>query len=585
MANKVLSIEIGYSITKLCLMEYRAKNPKVYRYTRIPTPRGILQDGELQATEAFAEELREAIKKNRMRCKQVIFSVTSSKIASREVTIPFVKESRIDSVLRTNIADYFPIDPEMYELGHIILGTMGGEGKINKYRLMVLAAPKTLIEGYRKLAVLCGMTLAALDYSGNSIYQLVRNDCKDGVQMIVKVDEQSAMLTILKEQSIVLQRSVAYGVNMALETIQENPVFGAEDYLDAMELARRQVCMSLSLRDRDSMEVEDLDEDREAWARDEDAGQLAAAKKSVTEQLEMLVNGIARVMDYYSSRNSGEKVDRVYLTGLGAEFLGLHKLLGNELGAHVQVLDSLESFRIDRYFKEGRFGEYISCVGATIAPVGFISTGKQLKGLHKGLYSQDMASLSFILLGGGLLLAIAFLGVSMFALAEQQMEYDMNVQRMDSLKEAQEVYLRYTGTLSTYEDVKELYSFTESHNEFLLDFLSEMEEKMPSSIQIVTFNSGPENVIMNMKVQNKMEMANALQQLRTFESLSGVELTGAQEDLEEDGPRKLTFSVTCTYRTGETAAEGAETDPDQSGTLDVTEEVQQDIEAIDSNRR
>ena len=48
MNNRVLSIEIGNSFTKICEMDYKVKKPKVYKVLTVETPEGIVVDGMLQ---------------------------------------------------------------------------------------------------------------------------------------------------------------------------------------------------------------------------------------------------------------------------------------------------------------------------------------------------------------------------------------------------------------------------------------------------------------------------------------------------------------------------------------------------------
>ena len=42
MNNRVLSIEIGNSFTKICEMDYKVKKPKVYKVLTVETPEGIV---------------------------------------------------------------------------------------------------------------------------------------------------------------------------------------------------------------------------------------------------------------------------------------------------------------------------------------------------------------------------------------------------------------------------------------------------------------------------------------------------------------------------------------------------------------
>ena len=43
--SKVLSIEVGNSLTKIVEMDYKSKNPKVYKCINIPTPDEVFDDG------------------------------------------------------------------------------------------------------------------------------------------------------------------------------------------------------------------------------------------------------------------------------------------------------------------------------------------------------------------------------------------------------------------------------------------------------------------------------------------------------------------------------------------------------------
>ena len=50
---KILSMEVGYSTTRICEMDYRVKTPKVYKYVSIPTPVGVMDDGFVAVNEEF----------------------------------------------------------------------------------------------------------------------------------------------------------------------------------------------------------------------------------------------------------------------------------------------------------------------------------------------------------------------------------------------------------------------------------------------------------------------------------------------------------------------------------------------------
>ena len=96
-----------------------------------------------------------------------------------------------------------------------------------------------------------------------------------------------------------------------------------------------------------------------------------------------------------------------------------------------------------------------------------------------------------------------------------------------------------------YQNYQNMYQYTNTPNEGLKAFLEEMEQKMPSDITLDTFSSDGSQVSVSftMRVSSKSAAANALIQLRTFESLATVTTTG----LEEDEAGTVAMSVICTY--------------------------------------
>ena len=206
MAKRVLCIEIGNSLTKVMEVDYRVKNPKIYCCVSFKTPAGLVNDGAVNLSQTFVETLKQCLSTNKIKTKQVVFTITSSKIANREVAIPRVKENRISTLVETNASDYFPVQLSDYELGYSILNAH--EESNSQYKLLVYAAPKKMLQGYREIADACGLTVIGYDHGGNSLYQVVKSECADGVQMVVKVDENTTLISILQNGRLVLQRNI-----------------------------------------------------------------------------------------------------------------------------------------------------------------------------------------------------------------------------------------------------------------------------------------------------------------------------------------------------------------------------------------
>lgn len=560
MAGRVLSIEIGYSLTRVCELDYKAKTPKVYKSFTVPTLDGVVNDGALQLDSHYLEGLRGAMREYNVKAKQAIFSISSGKIANREVTIPFVKENRISDVVRAKASEYFPMDLSQYELAYTILETMGEEKGSKQYKLMVLAVPAALLKGYYDLAAALRLEVAAIDYAGNSLFQIVKKECTTGTHLIAKIDERSTLIMVIQDQKIAFTRNVAYGVDEALQAVADSAAWGTvRNVRQAIQIVEQNNCIDL--------DANNAERDTSTLSRED------AAKRHVTEALIPMVGGIVRVIDYYISRNPAV-IDTVHITGVGANFLGMNDLLQKEIDYPVSIIKKVEGLNLEKYFKEGFFGEYLSCIGAVMAPVNFKlheDKGKAKgKGTGKagaaagGSVSQAGTIIAWALFAVGLLSAAGMTAFSILTYLETEKENVDLKHQVEELKPIVDVYNTYVDVQAEYNKVKAMYEVTESRNDELYEFMLELEQKLPSDVNVITFTSDRSQVTITMNVSTKGEAAATIEQMRTFESLlpESITVTAVTEEVdEENNSITVNFTVAALYapvQHGDTATEEGE---------------------------
>lgn len=518
---KILGIEIGNSRIRICEEDYKTKNPKVYNTIGLQTPQGVVNDGVLDVTEELVSAIKGALAENKIKTKQIIFSMNSTKIASREIVIPYVKENKIKSLIEANVADYFPVDLQQYEIGHTVTGVVEGENGMKQYKVVVYAVPLTIINGYFQLANALGCNIAALDYSGNSIYQIIRRQCDTGVQMVVKIDESTTMVTVLQDQQIALQRTVAYGAEDAAFAIMEMEEYNKPDYVEAVRILREKNCMD---------------------------------DETISQSLSFLVSGISRVVDYYT-RNNGAPIEKAYVSGFGGNFQGLADIISNVLELPIEPLREIKGTQLDKYFGGDYFGQFLTCIGAAIAPIGFMSEKeKDKKSMSLLPGEEDMFKVSILVAVAGVVAAGALFTISFLHYRTAALENERLENRITELADAENVYKEYLQQKYTYEKLVYFMGNTVTFNEQLVDFIEEMEGKMPASLNVRSLAANQDGVTMSVTVADKKEAARLIQQFRTFESVASVEVaslndSGAVPDgqvLEEEP--KVSFSVSIMYK-------------------------------------
>lgn len=561
MNNRVLSIEISNSFTKICEIDYKVKKPKVYKVLTVETPEGVVVDGMLQPTQEYADHLVNALGTNGIHTKRVIFTISSTRVASREVQIPNVKANKIEALVKTNANDYFPVDLTQYEIGHYLAGGLTEEGKL---RVMALAVPKALLNSYYQLAQMCGWEVECFDYSSNSLYQILRDEKSEKVTMMIKIDENNTIVTVLSAGKVLLQRTVAYGVQDAIETMIASGAYAVNDPMSAVEHFQKKTCLNRVLHQGDKL----WEENAGRW-EDEDAGnvEVTAARQKITATLEPLIVGVNRVIDFYDSRNGDTPIERTYVTGLGGSFSGMSKLFTNCLERKVHTLSDMEDkIGMSKAIRSTRPAAYISCLGAVLAPVGLIDKSQQKAKGMTVVSGTNYTFVSVAVLVLGVILSIAMAVTSLTRYFGTVAENVALQARVEELQPAQAVYNDYLATAAQYDKYQYLYEYTENPNENLVEFINELEQILPSSFWTNSFSSDMEGISMSVTVEGKAAAARTILNIRNMESIEDVQISNITDAQNELGESAVTFSITGTYADIHADSEEAENTGDAAGT-------------------
>lgn len=532
MAN-ILTIEVGSTEIRVAEMKEEKKSSSIRRCFRFAVPQGLVEDGMIRDAQTLGEQLKNELLSRKISARKVRFIVASSRIASREVRIPFIKKNRIQDLLETNAADYFPIDPLEYSISYRIIDIEEeGEGKEKekKYHLMVYACPKEVAESYNQLAEASGLIIDCLAHIGDSIYMAVRKAFIQGTHMLVKIEEDAMLVSVIRDGELRMQRNINYGINGAIETVQMFPIFGEHlDYEEALSLMMKKNCVRRTLNPN-SVIAEPEDETEE----------MKEARTEVAQSLRYLVGNISRIMDYYLARNPGNGFDTIQCCGIGAAVLGMTKLLSHELAQKVTPLQQIEGHKFAKSDEiDNAESIYIALFGVDATSANLMEKVKKTRKKRDG---EDIrgAVVVFVVGAAASIILVLFSCGSHLYHAQRQKRLNTEITKNES---AETIYNEYKDMKERYSQYEQMYGYTNTPNESLVSFLEELEQKMPSTLVIEDFNSTGIGISFTVEVSNKKEAANTLMQLRKFESLTSVTTTGTAED--ESGI--ITMSVTANY--------------------------------------
>lgn len=509
---KILSIRIGKKYVKICELQYRNNNGSVYvnRILKAKTPEGVVDDGFILDFFAAETFLGSIIRENNMTATDVIFSISSSKIATKEITSPIMKEKDLTEMIDANASEYFPVYLEDYILAHNVLDKGNSKKGFNQMRVSVYAAPKDLIDDYFKLAERLKLNIKSIDYAGNSAYQMIRKQIGPETSLVVQIQEESTTVNILSNNILKLQRVIPYGKNQPIEALAR--------------LLRVEEDEAATLLETENYIHETFDGD------------------PVTESLKHLINNVLRVVDYYNSRNADEPIEKAYLVGESVSLLGIDYLFANEFDVSVAQINRFHGVKLENEndLLHKIVTKYVGCLGAGIESVNFMpqETLDKIKNIN-----------SFRMLKVGLI-GITVAGIVACLIPTTQFvietaNKDSIQDDIDRLKSINAVVDEYYDTYDVYSDASAFKKLTDNNNDSLYDFLNNLEACQPSDVAIksITFSNG--QISINADTSVKETIAKFIVSLKGISNVSNVYVSSLSEAMDENGVVSSTFALTC----------------------------------------
>lgn len=543
MAKHVLSIEIGQQITKVVEIDYRKKNPHVYRAVSFATPADVIDDGFIRDRDALAVAFREQLSQAGMREKSVVFSIASSKIATREITLPDVKENKVGALVMATAQDYFPVDLANYSVAYSIIDSVKDEnGK--SLKVLLLAAPDSLVDNYYNFADTMGFNIESLDYFGNGSMQVLKNEIVGSYSACIQISGNSSTVSVMNEGQQLMQRSVNYGVFSIGDAIAQSP----DNPINTLDAA----CDALT---RETMLCRTLDyEGLEASATGSDfasALELQAARRVATDACGDLIMSIVRVLDFFRSQNPGTQLTGLYITGMGVNVKGIDDLFASEISVPIHKMEHLVSVTFPKKFADSLYNptEYIAVIGAAIAPVGFKSS---TKGTDK--VSTINMTPFYAVLGVAVVAGIALSAVSIIRYSNENKRNEELKTTKDSLSYVEAIYDQNTDMTTVSDSINTMDNATKNMNVYLNDLLKELETDIPTEMTVENLSITETNVNISMTSKTDVAIAKLLMSLEEISGLTNVQCTGitnaeAEGGEAEEGKGNWTFTVSADYVT------------------------------------
>ncbi|MBR6230258.1 MAG: hypothetical protein IKQ97_11015 [Eubacterium sp.] len=573
MAKKVLVIRVGSRTTHIVHMDQVDDEPSIYGCMRVTTPEGCVSDGQIIDVTDLARMIMKTMKEKHINCKDAIFVIPSSKIASREATMPAVSKQRMGALVQARVADLFPVDTQQYVFSHVLQGKpyAGEEGNSNLptekgfdklveaeegkdtdkkskkkkkknqdvateeaddselvQDVLVFAAPTELINSYYTLADAIGVRIAALEADGNSVFQIMKRQVGSGTSLSIQINRDSTLVNVVNQDKLLLQRVVPYGVNVFTDAIQEEPAFRCETFDKAYKLISSQRVLMPHLG------VENSGEDYSMQKRIE-----------VTNNGDYLIGNIVRVVEYYNAQHRGDPIQAVSLIGWGCSIVGIHDLLTNELGIQTTTPTEIAGVRFNRKVEISiSMLQYLNCMGAVFSPVNFISRDVAEKDAKKGTMVGPILICALLVMVAATLAGWSYL--NLFTAQDERDSWQMKVNTLTSVEPEYNELLAIEQNYGMYNGVKVA---TDLNNNHLHALLNDIESLCPKSFRITGLTSDGKNIVINaVSAERLLSIPALIIQLNKIPTIRNAWVEQIAEDQGlAAGKFRYVYSLTCEF--------------------------------------
>jgi type IV pilus assembly protein PilM len=430
--------------------------------------------------------------------------------------------------------------------------------KTNKkhMRLSVYAVPSTLIKNYYNFAKAMHMDIVSMDYSGNSSYQIIKRQVNHGTNVFVQLNEQDTLISILRDDVLILQRIVGYGISMLLDAVIEQDFYQIKDKDKALELLENKNLLTLGTGMKDQVKFDSSWTKGEAAAASEvikaanitgsnEELQEKEAKRNIIDSLHFLTNSIARMLDYYKSNNKHVDINAIYLSGTGVRIQGIDQFFYSEIGMTNKKMEKLWTVSANKKAASYRKNpsEFISCIGAVIKPIDFVPKEFiEKKQKRSAIFATIIFTLACIAGSAGTI----YVSYTDYLAAKQKL--DQVNEQLAALPQDGSVKQAYDEAAKELDSLQQFVAATDSKNNVIKAIIEELEKKLPSGTRINNMQFSADGVSMNVTAGGDMNalIAKMYEQLEAIEYFSKVDISNVAE--QEDGVEsKVSFTITCTY--------------------------------------
>jgi type IV pilus assembly protein PilM len=303
-----IGLDIGSGFVKVVEVDHSGDQPEVVRVAMRPLLPDAIVEGEIMDYGLVSEAVQGLFEDLGLKGADVVTAVGGHDVIIKKIEMDRMKEADAREVIRWEAEQHVPFDIKSVELDFQILDP---EADGLQMQVLLVAAKRELVDNKVGLLQDAGVNPVIIDVDAFALHNAFEHNYPHslgGIIALVNVGHETTNVNILEDGIPILTRDIPFGSRKIREDLQRERGLTAE-------------------------QAEDVVQARET------VHDLASFVESSADEVAV---GIERASAFLMTREDGDSVGRIYLSGGGARIPGMAQTLGRRMGVPTELVNSFE---------------------------------------------------------------------------------------------------------------------------------------------------------------------------------------------------------------------------------------------------
>jgi len=314
-----VGIDFGTHTVKAVELKNITTAPQLVNLGSQLTPKGVINSEERQDQKRLAEALKLLYANSRIKNSSVVMALPEFSVFTRFLEFPGVKQEELKESIYYEAKQYLPIPIEEVQMSYVVIGF---NQERNAPRVLLVAAPKKIIEIYMNIANFANLDLIAIETESVAMGRAMFRSQKKKDCVMLDFGANSTDMSIMTNGSLVFSQSISIGSDSLTQSIVNRFNF---DYKRAEEFKRAYGLIPNALQ-----------------------GKIYAI---LTPIVESIMAEIRRGVEFYKNKTMGLAPNEYLLNGDGAMLPGLLGYVSKSLGVSAQIANPWFNIGVEKRFK------------------------------------------------------------------------------------------------------------------------------------------------------------------------------------------------------------------------------------------